>query len=148
MLYTPTLFFLLVPTLFILTKFWIDREISKESLQHWILSEAYSELRKISKMNCFVKIIHGVKELTIFAKTIHLRYLAVFWIRLWHFSPECKCIDYYDHSLSIFTKLWYYQTDSINSIFSTTMLKSARGSGGQMLWRADSTACKVLKRTL
>ena len=44
--------------------------------------EAYSEAYQASKMECFAK-IERLKAVNYFRKTLHLRCLTGFWIRLW-----------------------------------------------------------------
>ena len=55
-------------------------------------------------MDYFVEIINGVKELTILAKTPSQVFDSDPNASV-TFFPDCKYIDYYYHSLSIFTKL-------------------------------------------
>ena len=51
----------------------------------WQIREVYPDTFQLSKTELFVKIVKGFQLLTISAKMFHLRYLTMFWMRLWIF---------------------------------------------------------------
>ena len=51
----------------------------------WQIREVYPDAFQLSKTELFVKIVKGFQLLTISAKMFHLRYLTMFWMRLWIF---------------------------------------------------------------